>query len=283
VVVIRAVSIETTDSPVRAYIRKNCAKVERQGLVKLDTAQAYWKFLKSLHLAEGPVRQANLIQGAFSARIVRDKDQVIKVRKIQEDVFRAFDMPGGITRDSVAGVAILMALAAGGHEHTCMIIQRDLQDATADKPYESDRMIKYVEQDLQLLLGTQNSASTATAIALATTNNQLNVHICSNCKKTGHLVPYCISDGGGMAGRTIAESRAQRIADNEARRKKGKSGSKAQSAAGGGRVSVMGVDKNGRAFVAYIDPPVFDTPSDTAGFAGLASIDVDSPTFNPDS
>jgi transposase InsO family protein len=271
------------DRSVRAYIRKTCAKVERQGLTKLESARDYWKFLERLHLAEGPVRQANLIQGAFSARIPRDKDQVTKTRQIQEDIFRAFDMPGGITRDSVAGVAILMALAAGGHDHTCMIIQRDLQDATTDKPYESDRMIKYVEQDLQLLLGVQsNTASSANAIALAATmGNSSSPHICSNCKRTGHLVPYCVREGGGMAGKSIAESRAQRVADNEAKRKKGKSGgSNTQNT--GGKVSVTGVDKNGRAFVAYIDPPSSDTASDTAGFAGFASIDANSASFNPE-
>ncbi|KAF8626135.1 hypothetical protein AX17_006595 [Amanita inopinata Kibby_2008] len=45
--------------------------------------------------------------------------------------------------------------------------------------------------------------------------------ICSNCKKPGHTVDYCISPSGGMARKTIEESK---LAHREAQKRKTSSG-----------------------------------------------------------
>jgi hypothetical protein len=275
---------ETNDCAARAYINRNCAQVERDLLEDIVSARKCWETLEALHLAEGPVRQANLIQGALATRIPRDKDQVTIARKVREDIRRAFRMPGGISEETLVNIAFLMALGPG-HEHTRAIIQRDMQAATKDKPFDSERALDYLEQDLQLLLGDQNRPQ-STSIALAAVNhNQTHgkAQLCSNCKKPRHIARYCIQEGGGMAGKSIAESKAQKQADYEAERGKkfGGGGAKTVNAshqAAPGKIAVTGIDKHRNAFMVYVDPPT----EDIVAFAGLPSINVDSPSFNPD-
>jgi hypothetical protein len=71
--------------------------------------------------------------------------------------------------------------------------------------------------------------------------------------------------GGGMAGKTIAESIAARKRDRE-NRKGG--GNKAQTP---GKVSVTMRDSTGKAFIVYVDPTDISTPTPSAEFAGIAS------------
>ncbi|KAF8811155.1 hypothetical protein BYT27DRAFT_7090142 [Phlegmacium glaucopus] len=121
-------------------------------------------------------------------------------------------MPGGLSKDALTCIALLSALS-NGHEHLRAIIQHDLQNATADKPFLPHHITSYIASDTQLLLGNANRIDTpsgSSAIALTTRpapGGQEPV-ICSNCKKKHHTEPYCIVLGGGMAGKTIEESRA---------------------------------------------------------------------------
>ncbi|KAF8183684.1 hypothetical protein BJ912DRAFT_853453, partial [Pholiota molesta] len=101
---------ETNDCAARAYINRNCAQVERDLLEDIISARKCWETLEALHLAEGPVRQANLIQGALATRIPHDKDQVTIARKVREDIRRAFRMPGGISEETLVNIAFLMGL-----------------------------------------------------------------------------------------------------------------------------------------------------------------------------
>lgn len=122
-------------------------------------------------------------------------------------------MPGGITKDSLVNIALLRALGPG-LEYTQAILQRDMDSATTSSSFTAAMAIKYLEHDLQLYNNSQNSTS---SIALAaTTSNNPDQKICSNCKRMHHISKYCIQEGGGMAGKTIAESKAQRLADNKA-------------------------------------------------------------------
>ncbi|KAF8798816.1 hypothetical protein BYT27DRAFT_7122570, partial [Phlegmacium glaucopus] len=190
----------------------NCSEIEQEFLEKYPSALRCWEALQKAHLAEGPVKQMDLIRTAFTTRIPRDKDQDAKVRQITEDIRRAFDMPGGLSRDTLTCIALLSALG-DGHDHLRAIIQRDLQNATKDKPFLPHHICSYIASDTQLLLGDANRAgATSSAIALTakpSPKTRTSV-LCSNCNKPNHTDPYCISPGGGMAGKTIEESRAAR-------------------------------------------------------------------------
>ena len=207
----------TNDLAVRAFIAKNCVKAERDLFVGLDTARAYWEALENVHLAEGPVKQMDLIRGSFSTPIPRNKEQLTIARRIDEDIRRAFDMPGGLSKDTFSCIMILTMLGEG-QDHTRAIILRDMQNATATRPFLPRHIFSYLESDTQLLLGSNHTTSASSnAIALAakppTKPKSAN---CSNCSKPYHTHPYCIAPGGGMAGKTVEESKERRRKDKEA-------------------------------------------------------------------
>ncbi|KAF8815938.1 hypothetical protein BYT27DRAFT_7248752 [Phlegmacium glaucopus] len=103
-------------------------------------------------------------------------------------------MPGGLSKDTLICIALLSALS-DGHEHLHAIIQHDLQNATADKPFLPHHIASYIASDTQLLLGDANCVDTplgSSAITLVTRpapQSQEPV-ICSNCKKKHHTKPY---------------------------------------------------------------------------------------------
>ena len=106
----------------------------------------------------------------------------------------------------------------------------------------------YTFEDILLLLETEQSLRDADALK-RNRNNQIiestalaaqskpprstNVPTCSLCKRPGHTNDYCVMPGGGMAGKTIAESIAARKMDREAKKGGGNS-----NASNPGKVSV---------------------------------------------
>ncbi|KAF8816943.1 hypothetical protein BYT27DRAFT_7076152, partial [Phlegmacium glaucopus] len=199
----------TNDLAVRAFLEMHCSDFEQEFIEKYSTALDCWEALKAAHLAEGPVKQMELICTAFTTRIPCNKDQDAKVRQITEDISRAFDMPGGLSKDTLICIALLSALS-DGHEHLRAIIQRDLQNATIDKPFLPHHIASYIASDTQLLLGDANrtdapSGSSAIALSTRPAPRSREPVVCSNCKKKHHTELYCIAPGGGMAGKTIEE------------------------------------------------------------------------------
>ena len=258
----------SNDLAVRSFIAKNCTDLERELFENIATARKCWEALEAVHLAEGPVKQMELIRSAFNSHVVRGDDQVVKARKIVEDIQRAFDMPGGLSRDVFICITLLTVLG-DGHDHTRSIILRDMQNATASNPFLPRQLISYLEADLQLLLGDAHRASSSTAIALAAkpAPNKSRVSVvCSNCQKPNHTHPYCISVGGGMARKTIEESKTARKQDREA-------GKAVSGSVSGGKPKhkVQITTTSGQAFVLELDEDVLASaaPAQKTEFAGM--------------
>src|SRR5271155_17684 len=270
----------SNDRSVRGYLKSAISKTEFELIDKLETAQGCWDALSTYHLDEGPIKQASLIQGALAMRITRDNQMMIKLRQLRDDINRAFDMPGGIDKDTFMCILALQALGTG-LEHSRAIIQRDMRAATTSSPYTANDLIKFMEQEYQLMLGDlQREGKTESTVALAaqTASKGKNRPFCSNCKREGHTGPYCITTGGGMAGRMIEESKEARRKDREAKASKTTTAPSAGSADSRVKVSIKGSD--GRAYVLLADPssitPVVDTTNQSPKeFAGLASITSD--------
>ncbi|KAF8508675.1 hypothetical protein BU17DRAFT_99593 [Hysterangium stoloniferum] len=125
-------------------------------------------------------------------------------------------------------------------------------------------------QPVQKVVLTSTTYLTAAtdAVALAALASQAapskhNVVSFSNCKKQGHIVTYCVSPGGGMAGKTIEECKAARQKDQESK----KTGGTTPSPPRKFPVSIKGA--NGQVYTAYMDTPL---PSDPA-FVSAATTD----------
>ena len=71
----------------------------------------------------------------------------------------------------------------------------------------------------QLLVGDlQREGKTEHTVVLTAQTSKGRIRIiCVNCKREGHLVMYCISPGGGMAGKTLEESKEVRRKDRESK------------------------------------------------------------------
>jgi hypothetical protein len=84
--------------------------------------------------------------------------------------------------------------------------------ASSSSPYTPDNLIRFMEQEYQMLMGEKQRGAKSDAIALATQSSSKgkSALICSNCKRSGHTAPWCIRPGGGMAGKTIEESKEAR-------------------------------------------------------------------------
>jgi len=76
-------------------------------------------------------------------------------------------MPGGITKETFINITLLIVLGSG-HEHMrALMVQRDMQAETKENPFLSEQIMTHLDQDLRLLLGDEQRAGTADAIALA--------------------------------------------------------------------------------------------------------------------
>ena len=270
----------SNDRSVRGYIKSAIAKPELELVDGLDRAHQCWSALSTYHLDEGPIKQANLIQGALAMHIDRDDQMIVKLRQLRDDLNRAFEMQGGIDKNTFICIVALQAMGTG-LDHSRAIVQRDMSSASSSSPYTPDHLIKFLEQEYQMLMGEKQRNSKGDAIALAAQSSSKGKQAltCSNCKRSGHTVPWCIRPGGGMAGKTIEESKEARRKDKDSKSGSANSSVPASSTSPA-RVQVSVKGQDGRAYLMLMDPssltPVVNSAQKPEEFAGIASISADS-------
>ncbi|KAJ3512330.1 hypothetical protein NLJ89_g3585 [Agrocybe chaxingu] len=273
----------TNDRAARGFLRRHCEVAERELIENLKSAKECWTALQTYHKAEGPIAQVNLIQRALNTRISRSDDMVTKARSIREDIRKAFSMPGGITEDTFTCIAVLNALDSG-FDTGRSIITREMRQAPTEKPYTADRLIAYLGEELTILQGekqcnTSSTSSTSIALTAQTSNTKLSSKpktTCSNCKRDGHAAEWCVRSGGGMAGKSIAESIEMR---RKAKNTNNTTPSTSAAVKTKPTLSVPATDSNGKAFFINVDSQALiamaaeASKSITPGpeFAGIAS------------
>ncbi|KAF8810845.1 hypothetical protein BYT27DRAFT_7090910, partial [Phlegmacium glaucopus] len=209
----------SNDRSVRGFLRSSLSPTERDLVSTLTSAKETWEKLESYHLEEGPIKQANLIQSTLTTRIDRDDQMMAKIRKLRDDLRRAFRMQGGINEETFISIIILQALGTG-LDHSRAIIQRDLRASTISSPYTVDNLVDFLDQEYQMLMGDKQRASKGDiTVALAAQSIQKGKApvICANCKRPGHTAPWCVRPNGGMAGKTIEESKEARRKDRDSK------------------------------------------------------------------
>ncbi|KAF8800335.1 hypothetical protein BYT27DRAFT_7117784 [Phlegmacium glaucopus] len=258
----------TNDRSVQGFLRSSISATERDLVSSLPGAKETWHKLESYHLEEGPIKQANLIQNALTIRIDRDDQMMTKVRGL------LFCMQGGINEDTFVTILALQALSTG-LDHSQAIIQRDFHASTPTSPYTVNNLIDFLEQEYQMFLGDkQRIAKSDSAIIFAAQSHQKGktLILCIICKKHSHSAQWCIRPGGGMAGKTIEESKEARRRERDSRNAGPRTATPSPSRV---QVSVKGTD--GHAYIMYTDPsflsPVDNSMTQVSGeFAGIASI-----------
>ena len=195
---------------------------------------------------------------------------------------RAFAM-GSISNDTLTNFAILQAYS--NYQEIQIDIQRLLRTATKEAPITRGDIRAIVQERVDLMRDIDSNAPASIALAARSTSkntrsrSERSTLYCSVCKGTTHTQQYCVREGGGMAGKSIEESKAQRRKDNEANRGKGGGNS---AGGGGARIAVTHTDTSGKAFISYVDPAVLQGTSADPAYANLASINTDEMVLSTD-
>ncbi|KAJ3493647.1 hypothetical protein NLJ89_g10967 [Agrocybe chaxingu] len=198
---------------------------ERRATGGMHSANAakYWTMLKERHEMDGPVSQVYLIKDALGKRASDRDAYTTGLDELFNMVDHAWRM-GDITLDILKSIAALNYFSKADVQK----IQFDLQDringATKEKPFTPNDIRWFVEECESLIKANARQGTTdAHTIALNASvqdKKQKDNNVCTNCKKPGHTVQYCISPNGGMAGKTITESKTQCAKDREAKNSK---------------------------------------------------------------
>ena len=256
------------DALTTAFIATYVVDREHDFVDLTKTSAENWTILKERHQNEGPVRQVNLLLQALTTRCTKETPLPETAAQICTDIERAFAMDN-ITSDLLCCIALLNSL--GTHfPHARSIVLRDISASTKGAPYTSVDIRRYLENEQTLHESDQTTTATESiALAARTPNN--GIPTCIVCKKRGHSVKYCISEGGDMAGKTLDESKEARSKDRLVKRGRGGA---LKNTPPGGKVNVTMTGTNGQAFSVLVDPKdlaaIQDTPT-TKEFVGIAS------------
>ena len=244
---------KSNDRSTRAFLSSAISDAEWKALGNPPHSEAkiYWEKLKTRHSSDGPVAQVYLLKQAMNIVITSPSESITKtIDKATDLVHCAYAMNSadGLVEETFLSIIALNTLRKE-HETIQFQLQNQLQQATPQSPFSFTQIWAFLE-DKQRLIDTnqcQNmSTSTPTSVALSAQDTN-NIILCSNCGKQGHKDRYCISQGGGMAGRTIEESKTQCRLDKEASRTKSEAPNMNTSSPSSQKVCIPYKDANGQA------------------------------------
>lgn len=200
-------------------IRAAISDAEQEGLTTDGTAKECYDALKARAQSEGPVKQVALIREALSTYTPISEPIEDTARRICELIDRAFAI-GVIDKDLLKCIALLNSINDKAFEAVQAQVSRGLADSTKTDPYTSAHIRKLFQTiDSLATLGrsTSDTALIATKAIPGTHNHGPGWSCCELCfglgfPCRGHTKQWCIRPGGGMAGKTIDESKAARKA-----------------------------------------------------------------------
>ncbi|KAJ3501275.1 hypothetical protein NLJ89_g9412 [Agrocybe chaxingu] len=186
------------DEGVCALIYDTIEPSEQLAVAKFPKgAKDFWKALLQRHKKTGPVSQVYLIKDALGKCASVGDEYTKGLNDLFNMLERAWRM-GDITLDLFKSIIALN--------------------------YFSKANILNIQFDLQTCIdnATKNELSPLQTFKNLLRNDKKHKdnNVCTNCKKLGHTVQYCISPNGGMAGKTITKSKAQHMKDREAKNPK---------------------------------------------------------------
>lgn len=238
---------------------------------------ALWAYLKARHGGAVPVQQERLLQEALTTKCSPAEFLTKTADGIIEKIDCAFDA-GDVTKELLLLIVILSALSNRSYAHIRSIISRDLTNASDVTKYGPTEIRRFLEGEQTLIDADKpNSTEVVLATTPASKSSKYSRLICEGCKSKGrpnfigHTLPWCILEGGGMAGKTVEESRTARIAHFKAKdRDRKKSSSKVTITPSGGSAFTLEGDPD--LIAAYMTARESKTlPPAKTEFAGLTS------------
>ena len=250
-----------------AFITTYVTNIEREFLDLDKSTVTNWKVLKDCYEKEGLICQINLLIQALTMKCSKDIPLPKTTAKICILMECAFAM-GMITLDLLHCITLLNSLTDFPSVHSHVLY--NISAAPNDKPYTSRQIRNYLEGKQALLDNDRSLTIDSVALAACMMNvTKSTPPTCANCKKKGHSMTYCISPGGGMAGKLLDESKEAQRKDRDVRQGK-------EGMTSGGKVSLIMTGANGQAFSVLENkkdiPSIQDTThgNEFAGFVTSA-------------
>ncbi|KAJ7588771.1 hypothetical protein C8J56DRAFT_889535 [Mycena floridula] len=203
-----------------SFMQGKMAPEEFETADREDTAIGLFHALKSRHQNRGAVAQVRILDEALSIRFGNPSmfsDTIIRLMNLNKDLWAN----GPIDPDTFLSVLLLRATLAN-HPALFWDINDHLTSATKTSPYTSDNVAERITAEA--ITPTHVKQPDMVNIAAVVDAAPKKGRGCSNCISKGlpggfHTDDYCIKPGGKMEGKTLEESRENRLAD-----KKGKGG-----------------------------------------------------------
>ena len=259
---------QSNDEMAAAMLFGTIEETEWQFLDRSLGAKVCWDTNLARHQNEGPICQVTYLQEALSTKFSHGTPLPTTAAKICTAIRQAYNM-GNISCDLMTCITLLSDLT--DFPHCRSIISRDITSSIKSNPITSVQLLKYLEQEQALLDSDSKRLPTQDHITLSAHPKPGPAVICSNCKRSGHTITYCISPGGGMAGKTIEDSKQAWHHECDASRKTNPGSLSVHSPKHKVTVNVKGTD--GHAYYMLVDAEQLTFPSQTmpSDFAGIAA------------
>ena len=192
---------ETNDCSLRGFIFERISKSDYGAIANLPTAHEMFTVLQQRHEKLGAHAQLLLLKKALDFRYGREAPFCDGADEILAMHNKISNM-GPVDWDQIK---IILLLNAFGNDYDH--IQSSLFSAMDSPNFSAATIIRRLQQE-DAINRACVAQSSNNATALAAVRRDKPPRLCSNCKKEGHLVSYCIKQGGGMAGKTLDEARA---------------------------------------------------------------------------
>lgn len=173
----------------------------------------------------------------------------------------------------------MSALSDKSYAHIRSIISQDLTATGDTKKYSPTEIHHFLEGEQTLIDADKPSPGDVVLATMTAKTTKYAKLTCEGCKSrgrqnfTGHMLPWCILEGGSMARKTIVESRMARLAHLKARDKNHKKGSSKIMVmpSGGSMFTLEGDPELIAAYMATREGKPATAPTGKTEFAGLAS------------
>lgn len=254
------------DERVCWFLASACSSAEKDQIEPHESdAAAYWEALRARHSVDSPLTQVYLIRDVFSMRVSEEESWSVTLTKAYDTLDRAWSM-GTLDLEALKRI-IAVSLFEENTEIQLPLMDRI--DAATDKtPFSSAAARQFIEERERVF---NSKKANAASIALSA-QAKGKFGGCTNCRRPHHSAKYCISEGGGMAGKTLEESKAARAKD------KAEGKAKASKPSTGAKAAVATTNDTPTALFtslpsvphSEIDPDTFDY--EDAGYRCFATI-----------
>ncbi|PPR05636.1 hypothetical protein CVT24_002865 [Panaeolus cyanescens] len=170
--------------------------------------------LETIYAKPGPTLRLRLMEKCFQTFLVNDAKMIDGFDDLMDGALRSFK------NMTVNTWQCLIGARAMGRDPSLAQAKETVIGAMAAAE-TAGQPDSFTPSHIREILLRHHSDSATVPVALAAQTQARPTVVCTNCKKERHTAQYCISPGGGMAGKTREESKEARKKDREASRNNG--------------------------------------------------------------